>query len=316
MSKHIYYIVNKAARNGKSQEIWQQLHMGDKKSNSTVYYTERKGHASEIARMIGEQTEEEVIVVAVGGDGTIHEIINGVAEFQHIIVAYIRAGSGNDFARGYHLPNRPQDCLALILSKQEQVRKYDAGYFENDQKKGYFVNSMGAGYDALIAEKANESRIKKWLNKFSLGTVVYAYFLIAELFRYQTKDLRLIVDGQSFVFKNTWFITICNQPFYGGGMKISPSANPQSGQLHAIIVYDVPKLKFILLFISVFWGGHTNIKNVVQMTGKDIFFEYDGEVKAHADGETIISPPYSVSIQPSKWRLLSKTAKDLEISSK
>ena len=72
---------------------------------------------------------------------------------------------------------------------------YDSGFYEG-KNDGYFVNSIGAGFDAVISKKANKSKVKKWLNYVSLGKAIYAYHLIAEIFRYQPSTLDIMIDGQ------------------------------------------------------------------------------------------------------------------------
>ena len=112
---------------------------------------------------------------------------------------------------------------------------------------------MGAGFDASIAVKASRSPVKKWLNYLGLGQSIYAFYLIVEIFTYKPGAVEIIVDGTRKTYEKTWFITVSNQPYYGGGMQISPSAHPQDGQLHMIVVHHLSRIKLLFVFLSVFW---------------------------------------------------------------
>ncbi|MFK4997393.1 diacylglycerol/lipid kinase family protein [Bacillus sp. N9] len=110
------------------------------------------------------------------------------------------------------------------------------------------------------------------MNYFSLGTAVYSVYLVRELFTYKPQTVELQVDDQRFRLEKTWFVTVSNQPFYGGGMKIAPNANPTDGELCVTVVHHLSKVKLLCVFISVFWGGHLRFKEVNQF--KESIFKF------------------------------------------
>ena len=90
----------------------------------------------------------------------------------------------------------------------------------------YFVNSLGAGFDAEVVKLTNESKMKKYFNKIGLGSLAYVGSVIRLLFSYKLTNMIVELDERTYKFEKVWFVTVSNQPFYGGGMKIAPKADP------------------------------------------------------------------------------------------
>lgn len=300
IKRTLVFIVNPAAKNGQALKMWRNLKERLAEIPHTALLTQYKGHATKLAEEAASNQVEPLLIVAVGGDGTIHEVINGVVGCPHVTVAYIPAGSGNDFARGFKLPTKANKSIETILELLNAPGNlYDAGFFEGSGEKGYFVNSLGAGFDAVISKKANEAWLKKWL-----GKGIYAFYLLVELFRYPTSKLELIIDGESHIFERTWFVTVSNQPFYGGGMIIAPNANPDDGMLNVFVASELSKVKLLLVFMTVFWGGHTRFKEVNTFLAKKVTIKFSDAVPVHADGEEAGITPVCVEIKCNCWRIM------------
>ncbi|KAF0815612.1 Transcription regulator [Bacillus sp. ZZV12-4809] len=300
--KALIFIINPQAKNGYCLKVWGKVEQMLKEENIyySAYRTEYRGHARELAKIYAEQAGgQKMYLVAVGGDGTVHEVINGALGHQNVSVGFIPGGSGNDFSRGFNIPKDPKESLAAILKGISHSVKADIGMIRHiDGKKTYFINNMGAGFDALISRKVNSSKIKGILNQFSLGKFVYALFLVKELFFYKCADLEIFIDGKKHEIRAAWFVTISNQPFYGGGMKISPDANPYDGILNVTVVHNISRIKLLFVFASVFKGRHLGFKEVAVMQGKDICIHSSHSIPAHADGEALGSTPISASVCP------------------
>jgi len=309
---NIHFIINPQAKNGYSMKVWEKVEK-ELISKHLPYHaalTKYRGHAVEMVKSIHRNLapKETALIVAIGGDGTIHEVINGASQVENVMIGFIPAGSGNDFRRGYGIPKDPLTALQFIL---EQVKEppllVDVGEIENcNGKKTSFINNMGVGFDALITKEANSSRLKGMLNRFHLGSLVYAYFVMKELFSFKCSDVLVSIDGESISYKNVWFVTVSNQPFYGGGMKISPRANVRDGLLNVTIVHNLSKLKFLLVFITVFWGGHTKFKEVEEMVGRQISIQTNAPFYAHADGEYIGETPLTIKVKRQVMPLILK----------
>jgi len=297
--RKLYFIINPQAKNGQCQKLWLQIEqlLCERNVSYLAFFTKYRGNAKEIAESLSKKSEgDEIIITAVGGDGTIHEVINGIVGHPNVLVAYIPGGSGNDFSRGFSIPKNPLDALDVLLRlKAKNPIATDVGMISNqEQIQTYFINNMGVGFDALISEKANRSKVKGWLNRFSLGRLVYVYILLKEMFFYKRSEVTLTIDGESYPFDSTWFVTVSNQPFYGGGMKISPSASPTDGVLDVTVVHKLSKIKLLLVFITVFWGGHISFKEVRTLRGKQISIQSSLPLDCHADGEHIGQTPLKI----------------------
>ena len=300
--KTIYFIINPQAKNGYCQKIWRRLEqiLLEKKVPYMAFFTEYRGHAKEIVHTLASKKDgRKLIVVAVGGDGTIHEVVNGAAPFQHVHVSFIPGGSGNDFSRGYQISNHPSDVLRDLIQQLDQnhVVLIDTGEIKLAEKKRiFFINNMGAGFDALISKQVNQSKMKRIFNRLYLGKFIYVYFLLKNLFTYKKSRIDLTVDGIDYTFPSAWFVTVSNQPFYGGGMKISPHASPVDGKLNITVVHQLSKAKLLLVFMTVFWGGHTRFKEVSLLTGRSIQVHSDIPLHVHADGEDVGMTPVNITV--------------------
>lgn len=282
----VHFILNPNAGSGRGQKKWRQF-----QPQLTIPYelhqTEYAGHTCELARQIARAAtkKQPVCIVAIGGDGTLHEVVNGIAGYEHVYVGAIAAGSGNDFARGYHVLSDAKQVEQFVVSKQATV--HDVGVVRINDYQKRFINNFGIGFDALVASIANESQLKNKLNKWKLGKLSYPYFVIQALFVFQPFQLTAIHNGKREVFNDVWFATVSNQPFFGGGMNLSPTSNTQDGKLEVTVVSNLSKWKLLFLFGSVFFAKHTQMKEVHQFEVEQIQFEfqYDQQVMSHADGE-------------------------------
>lgn len=301
----IHFIVNPTAKNGYSLQIWNELEqmLNNKGVSYTVYFTEYPGHAGELAKEIADSLAGVPgLIAVVGGDGTLHEAVNGIIGRENIKIADIPAGSGNDFSRGLQLPLDPSAALEGILRKiDKQPFLMDVGKVATGGGQvHYFVNNFGAGFDAEIAYKVNRSRLKKFFNRFSLGTIVYVYFLISVALTLKRANVLLTVDDKRYEFQDTWLVNVSNHPYIGGGMKLAPDAVVNDGLLDITVIHQISRIKLLLLFVTVFWGGHKKFKEVSVFRGKNITIRSSEKMVLHADGEYIGETPVEVRLLPGK----------------
>ncbi|WP_169891115.1 diacylglycerol/lipid kinase family protein [Litchfieldia alkalitelluris] len=290
--KKYFFIVNRFAAGGKSLKVWEKIkqQLEEQQIQFRTFFTNTDRHAEELAKQIANIHHEHIeAIIAVGGDGTIHEVVNGLVNYPNIKVGYIPSGSANDFSRGFQIPRSPLHALGTILSKTQKVSKIDVGKIKLDERSRhfYFVNSVGVGFDAEVSKIVNQSKMKKYLNKLHLSSFIYIGALVSQLFNYKVSNVHLTIDNQDFHYEKVWFVTVSNQRFYGGGMKISPKANPFDGLLNITVIHCLSPLQILLLFSTVFIGKHTLIKGVDSHIGKEIKIVPDRKLPLHADGEII-----------------------------
>jgi diacylglycerol kinase (ATP) len=308
--KQIYFIINPKARNGYCLNVWKKVEtkLMDDKIPYMAFFTEYHGHAIKLASQIAVKNNEPKVIIAVGGDGTISEVVNGIIEYNNITLGFVPGGSGNDSCRGFHIPTAPEEALQVILQLiKEEAPTIDIGKVTmKDGSQHYFINNMGAGFDALISYEVNHSKVKAWLNKLSLGRLVYVYFLLKKLFSYKCSTIDLSIDGRRHILEQTWFVTVSNQPYYGGGMMIAPNAVPDDGLLDITVVHKLSKLKLLLVFISVFWGKHIQFKEVKMFKGRMVSIQSSSSLYIHADGEDIGYTPLNIHVQTKTLQVLTR----------
>ncbi|MEG0781421.1 diacylglycerol kinase family protein [Carnobacterium sp.] len=304
MKKIIYhFIVNEHSGSGNGLKIWQKiLPIMEKKEISYQKYTSTfAGETIELVEKIAKKINIDERLVVIGGDGTLHEAIQGLGEtYQNLPIGYIPAGSGNDFARGVGISRKPLKALEQLLNA-ETFRSIDVIEFseENTGKTGYFVNNIGLGFDALIVKLTNHSTSKAWLNKYNLGSLAYLSSLIKAYFHQPNFPIVIDVDGQSHYLDKAFLVTTTNHSFFGGGVNIAPMAKPTNGLIDVIIVSKIPIIKIAFLFVLMMLGGrHTRFKSVLHFNGKDIRIETKMPENGQADGEELGSQLFNLHFTP------------------
>lgn len=301
----LHLIVNETAGNGqgkkRSNAIQQQLHVP-----YYLHITHYSKHAQLIVEDIAASTKQ-ALVIAIGGDGTINEVIGAARHFPQLVVGVIAAGSGNDFSRAYPTFETAADIERYLQAPEQSL--FDYGTISGLAQPYGFVNNSGVGFDAYVAIQANESTLKKRLNKWALGKLSYIYFVMVGLFRFKPFTLHVQTAHEKKTYEHVWFATVSNQPYFGGGMKLSPTSNMQDKQLELTVVHNLPKFKFLLLFGTVFFGKHTSIRGVVQQTSNAFQLQLENPQPMHTDGEKVLLQQASTltfQVAEQKWQLAQK----------
>ena len=286
----LHFIVNQHSRSGKGKHIWEAVEVYLKANNIEYckHTTEYREHAIELAREICELPEEDIRLVALGGDGTINEVINGMTNFDKVRFGVIPTGSGNDFARGLGLTGTPTEHLERILnSKEDFVIDLGQVTWNGCEKPRKFAISSGVGMDAIVCEKVEVSPLKKILNKLHLGKLTYVLITIHTLFSMTTTTMTAKIDGKGKRFKKMIFVAAMNFRAEGGGVPMSPKADAQDGLLSICHCYGIPKgLTFFMLPFLVA-AKHSWIKGIDIIDCKKEEIHLDVPMTLHTDGEVI-----------------------------
>lgn len=287
------FIVNPVSGNGKGCMVWDVLER-KLKHQGAVYRVRKTSEEGEAQKIAIELIQKEGVnkIIAVGGDGTVNEVINGIHQSgQDCLFGHVAAGSGNDFARGHGLPKDPWQAMDRIMS-EEGKKKIDLLKVNGRVA----VNSVGAGFDGQVAKMANEAQYKRWLNRIKLGSVAYVLSVIRALWSYQPCEVKITVDGQTRTLENVWLIAVANIPNYGGGMLICPGAVPDDGQAEICIVSNVSRLELLRAFPMIFTGAHIRHPGVSFLRGSQIHIQSQTPLIVHADGEVVSETPANVEI--------------------
>lgn len=256
------FIINPASGKTDYDKIKQNIMKTLENENYEIYETKAPKEATEIASRF--KNEEDTIVYSVGGDGTLNEVVNGIAEGK-CKLGIIPTGSGNDFYR------------TLKEAQTENVR-LDLGKVNGR----YFINIASVGMDAETCNNANKIKSKIKLHSS------YYLALIHTFLTFKSKSLKLKIDKN--VYAGDYIIAaICNGKYYGGGFKIAPVASFDDNQFDIYLVSKAGKLKLIKILLALLKSEHEKYNEVRKYTGKNTTITSENNLIVNIDGEITIS---------------------------
>ncbi|WP_138420667.1 diacylglycerol/lipid kinase family protein [Aquibacillus sediminis] len=284
-------IINKVAGNGRGLRVFEEVKSSPlyQKHDCRAFYTEYAGHAEKLAEQLASLHGDRIeTMVVIGGDGTMHEVLNGLSNYSMVPVAFIPAGTGNDFSKGYQINGSPLQILENIMVTKRKRQFYPGTYVVNQRTskaRRVFANSIGFGFDAEIVEENNKSKYKGWLSHLKLGWFSYVVSLLKVLKNFTPKTIEVTIDGDKQRLDDVWMVTVTNHPYYGGGMKIAPNTTVQGSSFPLLIMREIPAWKVLLFFLTVFIGKHIHFKEVsiydvtaVEIIAQNpIYYQVDGQ---------------------------------------
>lgn len=281
-------IVNPAAGRGAAARAWRAALPVLQRSGLPVRYEETSapGHAIELARRAAEDGARTVL--AVGGDGTVHEVANGIllsgmAGGQTAAMAVIPAGSGNDFVKQLGIPSDPAAAARLVSTGTR--RRVDVGRVGD----GFFVNGVGIGFDAMVAREARRIR---WLR----GTPLYALALLRILRAFRPPHLRVEIDGTEVRDGRMTLVTVANGPCCGGGFWLCPTATLDDGRFDVLLAERTSRRGILGMLAAAMKGSHLGRPGIELRHASRVRVTGPEDLAIHADGE-ILSPGRSVEME-------------------
>ncbi len=281
-----HFIVNPKSSSGKGLRIWKRIEktLSEKQITYQVYFTNGPGHASILSAKISGK-HIPCTIIAVGGDGTANEVIGGLTDYSSVRFGYIPTGSGNDLARGLSLPADPSKVLEALLNTQN-VRPVNVGTVTADGFTRHFIVSSGLGFDAAVCHEVMRSRMKKLLNHFRLGKLIYLFVALKQLFLIKPCRMSITLDNQeTVVFDRIFFAAAMNTKYEGGGFMFCPDASPDDDMLDICVIEKIPRLKILYLLPTAFSGRHTKYRGVHILKCRHARIVCDRPAALHADGE-------------------------------
>jgi diacylglycerol kinase (ATP) len=234
------------------------------------------------------QAGEWHAVVAVGGDGTVHTVLQAVGT-SGVPVGVVAAGSGDDAARAWGLPRaRPDEAATVLLTGR--TTQVDLGVSEGmDGSTTYFATVLAAGFDSRVSERS--------LRLESVPSALrYVVAIAAELREFRPLHYRLELDGEAWHTEGM-LVAVANGPSYGGGMAVCPDADPRDGLLDVLVLRPLPTLDFMRVFPRVYRGTHLSHPAVSVRRARRVRVQAE-DVLAFADGERVGPLPQTVSVVP------------------
>lgn len=299
-------IINMTAGGGKTKRDWPSISQILQKEGIQYepFFTERRMHASIIARNKIREGYSKIIVV--GGDGTMNEVINGVFAQRRIhttevMLGMISVGTGNDWAKTFNIPSSYEGAVQTI--KQQKTFIQDAGlvnYVRNGKQwNRYFVNIAGMGFGARVAERSNHMK-----EKGKSGSLLYIYNLVYSLIGYRSKKAVLEIDGQSYN-RTIFALNVGIGKYNGGGMMQVPTAIPNDGLYSIILIKKAGKLNVLANMRKLYNGNIVKHRKVETYKAKTILIDGASQLKLETDGESLGHGPVRFQIIPRSVTVIS-----------
>lgn len=308
-----YFIINPASRSGRGIKIWHQLEqiLIRRKISYRAMLSRYPGH---VTRLTAQLTDPDRIsgqwkkgnlplkLVILGGDGTINEALQGIRDFDQVLLGYIPTGSSNDLARDLGLPKDPALILDQILNCTSP-RAVDLGILtygtpcicqaghmtSSPDSSRYFAVSSGIGFDAAVCERILTSRSKKMLNRLGLGKLTYLAVALRELLSARRCCADLYLDGSDtpIHIDRMLFSVFMIRKYEGGGFQFCPMAEDGDGRLDLCIVGKIPLPVILIALPTAFWGRHYIFPSIRHYRASSARLEVSHPLWVHTDGEVV-----------------------------
>jgi len=262
-------------------------HLDKSKFESQIAHTEYAKHGTLLAKKGVEKGFS--IIVAVGGDGSVNDIIVGL-QGTSATLAIIPKGSGNGLARSLGIPLDAVKAVKVINNNRRV--EIDLGM----ANKQIFASNIGVGFDALVAKKFTKSSRR--------GMLVYSWIVTKYLWKYKEWEWEIDVDGAQFK-ERAFILTVANAQQFGYNFKIAPVADLQDGIFDIVIIRKYPKILGLIIAIRAFRGTILKSKYVRHLQGKSIIIRHPKLDMMQSDGD--VHPcqnEINVTILPSALKVI------------
>jgi len=297
LPKYAKVIVNPYAGTGATGRKWSKIEvtLHEAGLEYDVVRTEGQGHAQELAEDAALNGYR--LIVAVGGDGTINEVVNGLMLSglnREVILGILNTGTGCDFARFLEIPRDFRlACIRLVNPQQVKV---DVGavdcYRDGEPVRRYFISTASLGFDGEVVETAQKRP------RILHGNTSYFMGILEILRTYHNKDIRLTLDELTEEMRICSMV-IANAGSYASGMRIVPEADLSDGLFEVLIVGDINKFDLIQSLPRAYLGIPLNHPKISMEKASSVTIESDQRVLIQADGELLGEAPARFEIIPS-----------------
>lgn len=305
-ASNFYVILNPAADRGRTARLAPRIEGALREAGAEyeLVRTTRRGEAEELAERAAR--DGWGAVVAVGGDGAVHEVANGLmrasGDEPSVPLGVIPAGSGNDFTKMLGLQaGRPEEAVRRLLAaspRAADIGKVTAHEMEDGPTRPwYFTNGIGLGFDAQVAVHA--SKIRKLR-----GLAIYALAVVRTLRDLRNPHFRISVDGNEIADRTLILATIANGPCHGGSFWLAPDASIDDGALDVLVADARTVGEVVTLIPAVMRGKHLTARGVHLLRGTRVEVRSDELLPIHADGEIVAKGVRSLSIELLRGKLM------------
>ena len=319
---HYHIIINPASGGGSGKQagndIIELLELLKKNQFLfSTYFTQYPGHERLFAKELIESTlipwEEESILadhpfpllIVLGGDGTLHQVIDECHRLDsEVPIAYIPAGSGNDFARGFGISREAVKAFWNIVKTKEPQTISILSYHEQiSGTTGIALNNIGIGIDGAVIHQTTQKETKKHLKKFKLNSMAYIVSVLSVLFKQSGFPILVEANGQEWNFKKAFLCTITNHPYFGGGIAIAPSAKNNIPEFEFVLVERHSLFKIFFLIGMLIFKKQEKSKDFVHFATSKLRLTSTVPQYGQADGELLPESSFDLVVTPATQQM-------------
>ncbi len=231
------------------------------------------------------------VIAAMGGDGTLNEVVNGVllSGVPGVAVATIPAGTGNDFAGGNRLFSDWRESIDALASPSI----WNVDVFMAEDARGfrrYVINSVGIGFDAYVVKRVCALKSRK------MGKMSYMLEALRGLFQFDPGDMTIASGPEEKDHARVWLFALTNSGNFGGGMRVSPNATADDGKMDLALLQGVPRMHLVSLLFLVRSGKHVGRPGVFLRQSEEVTIQAPPGFPCHIDGD-IVDVDYPVRVR-------------------
>lgn len=293
------FLVNPASDNGATGRRWPELAHRAAVAGLTgdALFSQRPGELAELARRAADGGA--TLLVVVGGDGSLNEVVNGIGGRLDVEVAVVARGTGWDFIRTYGIPRRIEDAAEVAL--RGAVRTIDLGRatyraWGGAEETRWFANIGSAGMSGAIARRANET------TKIFGGKASYLAATLAVFSHWKAGRVQVTVDGEE-RDGLMYMVVVANGHSFGGGLKICPDARPDDGRFDVLTIGDITRRDLALTMPKIYRGTHLPHPKAELLRGARARVEGAEPLPIELDGEQPGTTPAVFEVVPGALRL-------------
>jgi len=292
-----FVVVNPAAAGGRTERAWRGLRDDLARLGLDFDWaaTAGPGGATALARRAA--ADGWPLVVSVGGDGTLNEVVNGLVDADGragAALGVIGTGRGRDACANLGLPADPALAARRLVTGVEAAVDLGAAVWRDGTRR-YFVNACGAGFDAVVARRVAA--------RGGSGTVPYVRGVLEALRAQRPVPIEIELDGAPAWAGPVTAAVVANGARYGGGMRIAPAADPADGVLDLVVLGALGRLELVWWLPTVYRGEHLAHRRIFTRRAREVVLRAAAPLPTHLDGEATPPTPVTLRVAPGALRL-------------
>lgn len=293
-----FVIVNPVAGMGRGLQDFPQISklLRDNDIQCESVFTEHKNHAVELT--VKAVTDGFRRIIVIGGDGTLHEVVNGLfiqqtAHPDEVLLAVIPVGTGNDWIRMFGIPTRYSEAVRAVKDECSFLQDVGEIVYEESQyrQKRYMANVAGSGFDAFVVK-----RFSHWKNKGFRGRWLYGMSIVRTFFSYKSTGVKVCVDGRTVYNDLLFSLSVGVGKYNGGGVQQLPDAVADDGLLDVTIFRPIHWWHIIFRLRKLFNGEIYKIGHIRHVRGRKITVTSSPDSLLEVDGELLGTTPLEFGI--------------------